>query len=757
MKTAESKSSARQPQNEASSSFNQTQKPKFFSKQNSAASPFFSKQTSNSSQSQSSTRKPPFFSPLPVPPLQAKCVECAAQERSPLEMKTPMVQRTPAFESAEGIQAKTAPNPEVPLQRFFKAKELTSKDEAIAPTPHIQRIPAFSSADDSGEGEDGNGELPLVQLRLTIGQPNDSYEQEADAMAEQVTARSRERIEETPKTLNSSKSQVISRKPQSLMLQSQGHPSLASKPLESRLQQAKGNGTSLDTETRGEMEDAFSADFGHIQIHTGQEATSLNQSLGAKAFTHGNNIFFNSGEYQPQSTQGKHLLAHELTHTIQQGHGVQRKVKDTPDIQRVADAPGNQPTVSSEVVDLSSSSFKPSEKVKGEIETQGRKGLDVRTKINGVTSEGLVKVKLDRQGNYVSTSQGSMPLLNPWAKQLGGMYVNFSVKNNKISEGYASLTKQGGSRNDWLKALKQNSAALGGLGLKVGKLPTPVNQLENGKLTLGVKDLNVEMGGFLDAKFNLSLENTKKPTIDATAKINVKGIAQGTLKLDNREEKLTGEVILAVDYKSFNGEAKIAYKKDGSVDIGGKAAYNANKLSGEINFVATDLQTANKFAKDAIAAAGGKENVQKAPSPAPVPVAKTGSRERALAATGQLGFNLTTWFVGTVNVVVDGRGEITVIGRINPPAEIELFPQKNWEEEIITLEARAYYGVPLVGNLNVFANIGLYALAKLGPAKIYNIEVLGTYSTDPDIQRNIQISGSLNISALGLEDFPSGG
>jgi hypothetical protein len=51
--------------------------------------------------------------------------------------------------------------------------------------------------------------------------------------------------------------------------------------------------------------------------------------------------------------------------------------------------------------------------------------------------------------------------------------------------------------------------------------------------------------------------------------------------------------------------------------------------------------------------------------------------------------------------------------------------------------------------LNLFANISLHALASLGPAKIYNIEILGTYSTDPEVQKNIQISGSINISAYG--------
>ena len=56
-----------------------------------------------------------------------------------------------------------------------------------------------------------------------------------------------------------------------------------------------------------------------MRIHTGREAAGLSSQIQAKAFTHGNDIYFNSGEYNPNSSTGKSLLAHELTHTIQQG------------------------------------------------------------------------------------------------------------------------------------------------------------------------------------------------------------------------------------------------------------------------------------------------------------------------------------------------------------------------------------------------------------------------------------------------------
>jgi hypothetical protein len=481
-------------------------------------------------------------------------------------------------------------------------------------------------------------------------------------------------------------------------------------------------------------------------------SASLSKHLGARAFTHQNHVFFSGNQFQPGTSEGKQLLAHELAHTLQQGQAVRRKAEvptSSPKAPQAAAAASNQMAVSSEVVDISSNIFTPSQKVKDEIEAQGGKGLDVRVIVKGLTGEGRVKIRVDRNRTYDSIGKGWMPVLNAWAQQMGGMYINFTLSNSEIKGGYASLKPAGGDTNDWLQSVQKNASLIGGLGLKVENLPAPVNKFENGKLTLGVTNLKVEVGGFVDALFNLAVENSNKPKIDATADVNIKGMAKGQLKLDNSQDKLTGQVSLSVDYKSFSGSAIVRYNADGTVDITGKAAYNANKLSGEVQFVSTDLDSANKFAKDAIAAAGGKENVQNAAPPGPVPIPKAGKKQRALAATGQLGFNLTTWFAGAVNVVVDGKGAVTVIGKIAPPAEIELFKQRDWDKELIKFEAKAYYGIPVVGNLNLFANISLHALARLGPAKIYNIEILGTYSTDPEVQKNIQISGSINISGYG--------
>lgn len=80
----------------------------------------------------------------------------------------------------------------------------------------------------------------------------------------------------------------------------------------------------MDDNTQTFMQSRFGADFSDVKIHTGGEAIQMNRELNAKAFTQGNDIYFNEGQYNPDSTDGKYLLAHELTHTLQQSASIRR-------------------------------------------------------------------------------------------------------------------------------------------------------------------------------------------------------------------------------------------------------------------------------------------------------------------------------------------------------------------------------------------------------------------------------------------------
>jgi hypothetical protein len=96
--------------------------------------------------------------------------------------------------------------------------------------------------------------------------------------------------------------------------------------LEGKLGDSKGSGNAMDKTTKQEMEAGFGSDFSNVRVHTDSNAIQMSQELGAQAFTHGNDIYFNKGKYNPDSKEGKHLLAHELTHTIQQTGNIQKSV-----------------------------------------------------------------------------------------------------------------------------------------------------------------------------------------------------------------------------------------------------------------------------------------------------------------------------------------------------------------------------------------------------------------------------------------------
>ena len=96
---------------------------------------------------------------------------------------------------------------------------------------------------------------------------------------------------------------------------------------EQSIQQARGGGQALDSKVRTQMESSFDADFSGVRVHTNSQANNLNRELSSRAFTTGKDIFFGQGEYNTGSSSERELLAHELTHVVQQTGGVQGKMR----------------------------------------------------------------------------------------------------------------------------------------------------------------------------------------------------------------------------------------------------------------------------------------------------------------------------------------------------------------------------------------------------------------------------------------------
>lgn len=211
-----------------------------------------------------------------------------------------------------------------------------------------------------------NGHLRAVQAKLTVGPADDAFEREADRMADAVmsspapTAVQREGVPEEEelqmKPLAAQIKPLAQREamPEDEELQarrvqreaiSEDEDELQTKPLaqrkgdgsfeagadiEQRIARSKGGGSALPEATRAEMEGKFGADFSGVRVHTGSEPAQLNRDLSAQAFTHGSDVYFDEGKFAPSGSEGKRLLAHELTHVVQQtniSRKVQRKSK----------------------------------------------------------------------------------------------------------------------------------------------------------------------------------------------------------------------------------------------------------------------------------------------------------------------------------------------------------------------------------------------------------------------------------------------
>ena len=168
----------------------------------------------------------------------------------------------------------------------------------------------------------------LVQPKLTIGSPDDPLEDEADAIADKVMRMPEPNFIQR-KCAHCEEEEKVQRKPLTSFIQRKESTAgnAASDCISSKINASKGTGNSIDAATRTFMESRFGADFSDVKIHTDDKAMQLNRELNAKAFTVGNDIYFNKSEYGPGSEDGKHLLAHELTHTIQQEKNIRKSVQ----------------------------------------------------------------------------------------------------------------------------------------------------------------------------------------------------------------------------------------------------------------------------------------------------------------------------------------------------------------------------------------------------------------------------------------------
>ncbi len=196
-------------------------------------------------------------------------------------------------------------------------KKLHRKDSAPQPaapgqekekTPPAQRLQR--KADAAKPEEEQQKTAARVQRKTEAAKPDEQQAQRALMRAE----------DESTATQTSAPQEEQAEEPQATADTTEAQPSV-----EERIEQTRGQGAPLSEAVLRDMEKQFGQSLAHVIIHNDQNAAELCKELNARAFTVGSDIYFAPGEYAPETDQGRELLAHEMTHVVQQGGGIQQK------------------------------------------------------------------------------------------------------------------------------------------------------------------------------------------------------------------------------------------------------------------------------------------------------------------------------------------------------------------------------------------------------------------------------------------------
>lgn len=225
-----------------------------------------------------------------------------------------------AARSAEGSSEQPARRPHPATLSHRAAADfgsLTQRDVL-----HLQRTVGNRAV---GTLLTGAGRVELLQPKLSVAPAGDSYEQAADRTARLVMRQLHARPPEQPGQIGSKPRQVSDEQAgemvrlRPLIQHRTGAEETAVPPeVEDSIRSLRGGGRPLPERVREPMEQAFGADFREVRVHTDERADSSNRAIRAKAFTTAQDIFFRSGEFNPDSPGGQELIAHELTHVVQQ-------------------------------------------------------------------------------------------------------------------------------------------------------------------------------------------------------------------------------------------------------------------------------------------------------------------------------------------------------------------------------------------------------------------------------------------------------
>lgn len=569
----------------------------------------------------------------------------------------------------------------------------------------------------------------FLQAKLAVSSHEDLSEREADRVAEEVMGEG-----------------AVSKPTRLPIRSSDARPSRLPAAVQNAI---RSPGSALGPDTRVFMQARMGEDFSGVRVHTGQEADRLARDIHAHAFTMDENIGFADGKYEPTSAAGRKLLAHELTHVVQQRRRrpvgapaiLSRKAADhsTPTAGKSAPTPEE---IAPGIMDLQGmTEFEPPQAVVDFMSKRRKGKVNVRF---GKLAEGPIEIA--HSGKKYAIYNQHIPLTHPLFSRVADVASDLEPTLNlhtsdKGIEGYVGFAKGG----ELAAHLLKTPEVIGLTGFNISSMPSLINKVENGSLHLGMKGVPIKLASAFAGKFDLEAIDD---AIAFSGNFSVKagGLAKGDIDLQRSAEGLiTGHAVIALQLpKNFNGNLDVTW--NGVTVTGeGKVSYAGEKLSGFVLLKLMEKGEAEQLAKEKKDPPEQSAEAA-APAAAAKPKPKPKNLEYVVFGEGDLSFAFNDWLTGTAHAIVDYKGYVTLVTKITPQKEVKLF-EKHYSEQIgPSLDVEAVWGLPVIANVYIGASGSLIAFADL-KGVIHNIEVDGDYSTDPAKCNDFTFQGELNISA----------
>jgi hypothetical protein len=308
--------------------------------------------------------------PIVVEPVNAQQEQREGVVETLTQTVTPEVQ-TPrgSFDPSAILRAGSIPAQATMLKRLNAAQghEAAAHIGSTQGNRHLSKV---VSAIKSTPSKPQATPAPLIQTKLTVSEPGDQYEEEADRVADRVMRMAAP----PPPPAGEDEENKPGGLPPLVQASADGAPAVTP-GLEASIHQLKGTGHPLPDTERTFFEERLNVDLSNVRVHTGPDAVQTSRDLRARAYTRGSDIAFNEGEYQPGSSDGRRLLAHELTHVVQQGGAARLKRAPDSTIQRQEDTgAGGKEKHPSEAEDADADAARARAAGEAETTTEGDKG-----------------------------------------------------------------------------------------------------------------------------------------------------------------------------------------------------------------------------------------------------------------------------------------------------------------------------------------------------------------------------------------------